>query len=119
MQHMRTYMRAMAVMIMAGCGGPDAEIQSDTSWTGSFGDSRVDGSGNATVSIGGPPPYCAIVQKQTAEGVLRVRVVSDDPTGPSTDWFETMLPFGAVSACLEQTTSSAARVTRPPPRDGG
>ena len=119
MQHTRTYLRAIAVMIMAGCGGPDAEIQSDTSWTGSFGDSRVDGSGNATVGIGGPPPYCAIVQKRTTEGILRVRIVTDDPTGPSTDWSETMLPFGIVTACLEETTSSAARVARPPPSDGG
>ena len=119
MPHIRTHMRAIAVMIMAGCGGPEAEIQSDTSWTGSFGDRRVDASGNGTVVIGGPPPYCAIVQKRTEEGVLRVRVVSDDPTGPSTDWAETTLPFGVVTACLEQTTSSAARVARPPPSDGG
>ena len=120
MKHTRTYIRAIAVMIMAGCGGAaEAEIQSDTSWSGSFGDRRIDGSGNSTVEIGGPPPYCAIVQKQTADGVLRVRVVSDDPTGPSTDWIETTLPFGAATACLEETTSSAARVARPPPSDGG
>ena len=116
MKHIRAHMIAIAVMILAGCGGPQAEIQSDTLWDGSFGDRRVNGSGNATVDIGGPAPYCAIVQKQTTEGVLRVRVVSDDPTGPSTDWKETALPFGFVTACLEQTTSSAARRA---PSDGG
>ncbi len=119
MKHIRAHMIAIAVMILAGCGAPKAEIQSDTSWSGSFGDRRVDGSGNATVGVGGPSPYCAIVQKRTAEGILRVRIVSDDPTGPSTDWSETTLPFGVTSSCLEQTTSSAARVARGAPSDGG
>ena len=69
-------------------------VESNTSWSGSFANRTVDGSGDKIVDIPDDPPQCAVVQKQTASGYLRVRVL------PHGDWVETTAAYGLVTTCL-------------------
>lgn len=77
-----------------GCGlfQDEAHVTSDTSWSGSFNGRTVEGRGNQTVDLGGgDSPKCAVVQKQTTNGFLTVKIGSDEKT--------TTASFGVVSVC--------------------
>lgn len=90
------------LLALAGCHADIyAEVQSNTSWSGAFGDRTVDGTGNAKVDLPDEPPQCVVVQKETTQGTLRVRVVASggviSPGGSG--WVETTAAYGVVSAC--------------------
>jgi len=87
----------LAVLILAlaagGCSKTRLEVESDTCWDGLI---------NGTVHIGacGNKNYdvtsgfkCAELQKQTAVGLLRARIVD------RTVWVETSEPFGLIKLC--------------------
>ena len=60
-------------MLTCGCSSfkSEAQVESDTSWSGSFNGRTVSGSGNQKVDLGGGTgPKCAVVQKQTRQGFL-------------------------------------------------
>jgi hypothetical protein len=75
------------------------EVQSSTSWRGSFNGRTVTGSGDQSVSMGSSSEYkCARVTKTTSEGRLSVSVRHQDITGPSTGE-TTIAPYGSASVC--------------------
>lgn len=93
----------LGVIIFSGCAvNYKAEVQSNTSWSGSFSNRTVDGSGNRTVDLPDDPPVCCVVQKETESGYLRVRVIAKGGgiLGPSDgEWVETTAAYGVVTAC--------------------
>ena len=101
----------IAVILLAvsltslGCGVDyKAEVQSDTEWSGAFGNRTVDGSGSTTVDLPDDHPQCCVVQKQTEHGYLKVRVVGEGGwlVGPGdSDWAVTYAEYGVVSICSE------------------
>lgn len=95
----------VGMLSVAGCSVEyKAEVQSTTSWSGAFGGRTVDGSGNDVVNLGHDSPVCCVVQKQTQNGNLRVRVVTEGGGifGPGdSDWVETTASYGVVSVCSE------------------
>ena len=53
-----------------------AIIRSNTTWTGSFVNRTVEGSGNATIQLPGPAPVCVVVHKKVASGYLELQIES-------------------------------------------
>lgn len=95
-----------AVLLLSACRQDfKAEVESNTSWSGSFGGASVDGSGNRTVDLPDEDPQCVAVQKTTRNGSLSVRVVVENGgflgvAGPSSgEWVTTTAEFGVVTAC--------------------
>lgn len=87
-----------ALFAMIGCSTDlKCEIESNTSWSGAIGNSTKAGNGNASYSIKSGDG--AVVQKQTSEGVLTVKIVSKDNLfGDETkDEGTTSAPYGVVS----------------------
>ena len=85
----------------------NAEIESNTTWSGSFGDQTIEGAGNTDVFLtDASHPVCVVVQKKTETGLLRLRVVKHIIIPQSelvaTDWVETTADYGEVSACSEE-----------------
>jgi len=69
-----------------------AHIESDTSWSGSFDGRTIDGRGSRTIDLGGGTgAKCAVVQKQTREGFLTLKIDDEERT--------TTAAFGVVSVC--------------------
>lgn len=97
---------AGVLLLLAGCSVDyKAEVESDTTWSGAFGDRSVDGSGAETVDLPDEHPQCCVVQKDTEGGYLKVRVVAEGGGwfGPGdSDWVETTASYGVVSACSEE-----------------
>ncbi len=82
-----------------------ADVQSNTQWTGAFGDRSVDGSGNKIVDLPDEHPQCCVVQKETENGYLRVRVLAEGGGlfGPEdSDWVETTADYGVVTVCSKE-----------------
>jgi hypothetical protein len=96
----------MVVVFSAGCSVEyKAEVESDTSWSGAFGNRSVDGRGNDRISLGKDHPVCCVVQKETASGFLKVRVKAEGGGlfGPGdSDWVETTAQYGVVSVCSDE-----------------
>jgi len=81
-----------------------AEVRSNTSWSGAFGNRTVDGSGYKTVDLPDEHPQCCCVQKETESGYLQVRVTADGGFlfGPGdSHWVETTAAYGVVTVCSE------------------
>lgn len=87
----------VCLAISSGCSlfEHTAEVESNTTWSGSFGGSgqsrTVDGSGNQDVKMKGDAPFCAVVQKQTRTGNLSVSINGHSES--------TSAEFGVVSVC--------------------
>ena len=96
----------LVMLLFCGCGVDyKAEVQSNTKWSGAFGNRTVDGSGNRTIDLPDDHPQCCVVQKQTEDGYLKVRVVGEGGwiLGPGdSDWVETTADYGVVSVCSEE-----------------
>ena len=100
-------MGLFVLCLLAGCGYDyTAEIESNTTWSGSFDGRTVEGSGNQTEPLGDEGPQCCEVQKETEEGYLKVRVAAKRtfeffglPLDVSSDWVETTAEYGVVSVC--------------------
>lgn len=94
------------ICVLCGCSiDYKAEVESNTSWSGSFGGRTVDGTGNRTIDLPDEHPQCCVVQKDTESGYLKVRVVADGGGifGPSdSDWVETTAAYGVATACSEE-----------------
>lgn len=92
-------------LLLAGCSVEwKAKVESDTRWSGSFSGRTVDGTGNTTVTLGDDydEVYCCVVQKQTAQGRLKVTVYRDPSTIFGSDESksqETTAQYGVVSVC--------------------
>jgi len=53
------------------------DIESDTSWSGYFGNKTVDGSGNKSIDIPDDRPQCATAQKETELGFLTAKMIAE------------------------------------------
>jgi hypothetical protein len=95
MRAMRILLGCALILLVTGCGSifdTNAEVESNTTWSGSFNGRTVDGSGNQTILLGkGSGAYCATVQKQTRSGFLTVTVSGHSNT--------TTADFGVVTVC--------------------
>lgn len=94
----------VVILFLWGCGERVAEIESTTSWSGSFGGRTVDGRGTRSVDMG--DSECLTVQKQTTDGDLRVRIVNEGGLflfwDSSTSWKSTSAAYGLVSICNDE-----------------
>lgn len=97
----------LVILFLSACGmDTKAEVQSNTSWSGAFGNRTVDGSGDAIIDLPDEDNQCAVVQKETSGGYLKLRIIQD-PEGiekirgdKESSWSETTADYGVVSACL-------------------
>jgi hypothetical protein len=94
----------LATPTFAACFDITAEVESNTEWSGAFGNRSVDGSGNQVVDLPEVDTIqCVVVQKSTEGGSLRVRIKVSGGlgiSGPSgSEWVSTTAAFGVVTAC--------------------
>jgi len=94
------------LVLVAGCGlDYECEVESDTSWSGSFGNYTVDGHGNDVVSLPDDPPICVVVQKETREGFLMIKLTAKGGgvlvPDKENDPVVTTAEFGVVSDCID------------------
>ena len=71
-------------------------IESNTSWTGSFGGKTIDGHGDMIIPVGVHQFYHtdeAWARKDTERGLLRLEAIRD---GEPVDWDWTYEPYGQV-----------------------
>ncbi|HKK72236.1 MAG TPA: hypothetical protein VKA86_13540 [Candidatus Krumholzibacteria bacterium] len=94
----------MTAITLTGCAGEwEAEVESTTSWSGSFDGRTVDGRGDRMISVGRDEVTCVVVQKDTRSGSLRVRLRRDHTFmfDEETDWKSTTAEFGVVTVCSD------------------
>ncbi len=94
----------LAVVLLGACRSPSLEIESTTSWSGTY---KVEGGPNVPVSGTGNASFemdsnnfCWTIQKTTDLG--RLRVFAKVPNWITTDHGgirDTFEPFGAASSC--------------------
>jgi len=85
--------------IIISCTDYKAKVESNTSWSGAFGNRTVDGSGNQTVDLDDDEIQCCVVQKQTTTGRLKVTIVDEGFLGADGESAETTAEYGVVSVC--------------------
>jgi hypothetical protein len=86
-------------LLILGCSDYKAEIESNTSWSGWFGDRTVAGSGNMTIDLDDDESQCCEVYKETGYGWLRISIINESIFYCDGGDAETLAPFGGVSAC--------------------
>lgn len=81
-----------------------ARVESDTQWSGAFGNRTVEGNGNQDVDLPDETPTCASVQKQTRTGRLKVTTFDDGNAWLKWDGetAETIAEFGVVTVCINE-----------------
>jgi len=93
----------LGVILLAAACDKDykAEVQSDTSWSGSFGGKSLDGRNDQVIDIPDDGYQCCIVQKNTEDGYLRLRVYDESSGTPTNVWEETTDVYGHVKWCKD------------------
>ncbi len=87
-------------VLASGCSlfSTKADVSSDTSWSGSFNGTTVQGTGSRSVDLGGGSgAKCAVVQKQTTQGYLTVSISGGGESKT------TYADYGVVSVCSTST----------------
>jgi len=90
---------AIASLIIVGCSDFKAKVESDTSWSGAFGNRTVDGNGNKIIDLEDSDTQCCVVQKQTKHGRLKVTIIDEGFLGMDGEFAETTAEYGVVSVC--------------------
>lgn len=91
-------------LMMIGCTNYKAYVESDTSWSGSFGGRTVDGIGNKTIDLDDDKTQCCVVGKKTPYGRLKVTIKDESGIplfGGEKDSKETTAAYGVVTVCTE------------------
>jgi hypothetical protein len=88
-----------AAVLLTGCSDFKVKVESNTSWSGVFGETVVEGSGNREIDIADDGRACVVVQKNTVGGYLRIRIENPDDTSYQRDWDETHAAYGSVYQC--------------------
>jgi len=101
---MKTLLSVLSVMLLiAGCTSDyKVKIESNTSWSGSFGGTTIDGSNNQTIDIPDEDIVCVVVQKQTQNGFLTVKMVDEGNNifaPEDVDQKTTTAAYGVVTVC--------------------
>lgn len=92
----------LVLFAMTACTDYKVKVESDTSWSGAFGNRTVDGSGNRTVDLDDDgETVCCVVQKQTREGYLKITIIDDGSSIFASDGksVRTTAEYGVVSVC--------------------
>jgi hypothetical protein len=95
------------VLFICSCSSDyQAEVESDTSWSGDFAGIRVDGSGNQSFDIPDEGYQCCVVQKNTPGGYLKLRVYdastgSGDSLADPEVFEETTEAYGHITWCVD------------------
>lgn len=95
----------IAILLFSSCTTEwKAKVESDTSWSGSFAGTTVEGSGSKTIDLGSGQDeiYCCVVQKQTESGYLKVSIKSESNSifgSEDGESKETTASYGVVSVC--------------------
>ncbi len=95
------------VLLTFGCSSDyQAEVESDTSWTGDFAGIRMNGSGNQKIDIPDEGYLCCVVQKNTTGGYLKLRVYnastgSGDSLADPEVFEETSEAYGHITWCVD------------------
>jgi hypothetical protein len=102
---LRSSLLIVSAGILAACGKPTLEIQSNTTWSGSITEGSapsypISGSGNKSIAISTDESFCWTVQMTTNSGMLHVyaRVpgfLTVDHFGDAT----TFAAFGVLANC--------------------
>lgn len=93
------FLLAFVSIIAVGCSDFKARVESDTSWSGAFGNRTVDGNGNQTIDLDDKDTQCCVVQKQTKHGRLKITIIDEGFLGMDGESAETTAEYGVVSAC--------------------
>jgi hypothetical protein len=89
----------IAVLVTA-CGERVMVVESDTSWSGSIGNSSRDGYGDQILKMSGSGTWCWSIQKQTRGGYLKAYSRTPSITGTEKSGeAETNAQFGIVTGC--------------------
>ena len=95
----------LALSLFVGCGEYEANIRSDTEWSGAFSIdgaiTTIDGRGNDRIPMGKESSACCTVQKQTEFGNLRVKIENTGWLGSDGDEGSTSAEYGVVSVCSD------------------
>jgi hypothetical protein len=92
------YILILFALMLIGCDDPKetgpwiAHVESNTSWSGYFGNASVDGVGNKTITMGDSDVECCAVQKLTPQGSLSVWIEGGE-SGSTT------AAYGMVTVC--------------------
>ena len=99
-----TYRIPLSVLVLlltigaSGCSifKVEANVSSTTSWSGTFHNRTVSGTGDMKVDMGarGGGAKCAVVQKETRQGTLTVSISGGETA-------TTTAEFGVVSVCTQ------------------
>lgn len=86
--------------LVTACGERVMVVESDTSWSGSIGNSSRDGFGNEIFPISGSGTWCWAIQKKTRGGYLKAysrtpSIAGTEKSGEA----ETNAQFGIVTGC--------------------
>ena len=103
---LRFLIAIVVMLILVGCSFDyKCAVQSNTEWSGSFGNRTVDGSGNQIVDLPDEEIQCVVVQKETREGILSIKLIKEghgifnsDDENPTVT---TTAEYGIVSDCIE------------------
>jgi len=95
----------LAVSLLSACDAYrdyTVEIESNTSWSGSFAGESMSGSGNRTIDIGDDGYLCCVVQKNSVGGRLRMRIIWTEDNGAQSSWAwrETTEAYGHLRSCF-------------------
>lgn len=88
-----------ASLVIVGCSDYKAKVESNTSWSGAFGNRTVDGNGNQTIDLDDTDIQCCTVQKQTTQGRLKVTILDEGFLGSDGESAETTAEYGVVTVC--------------------
>jgi hypothetical protein len=90
--------------LFVACTDYKAKIESDTSWSGAFGNSTVDGTGSRSIDLPDDGIQCCTVQKQNKKGRLKITIINDTSNpllSTELNSAETTAEYGVVSACTK------------------
>ncbi len=95
----------ITIFIAIGCTDYKAKVESDTSWSGWFGDDHVSGQGNRVIDLPDGEDEenaCCLVSKETEQGWLKVTIVDEGFLGGDGESKETAEPYGIVEVCTNR-----------------
>ena len=89
-------------LVFFGCTDYKAKITSTTNWSGSFGGTTVDGSGNQTIDLPDDEIVCIVVQKETEHGILSAEIIDEGFLSfGGGEKKTTTAKYGVVSVCSQ------------------
>ena len=93
----------LTMILLVGCSTDwKAKVESDTAWSGAFGNRTVAGVGSKVIDLPDDDVTCCVVQKQTKEGYLKVSVVNEgNSTAPNGESASTIAEYGVVIVCSQ------------------